>query len=203
MSTPAQAATTNSSTQSLDLSMVEPADIILTTSDTATSGAIRNLTCGPFSHAILALKNGRCIQAMPKKGVEILLTSEALDDASHAVLYRHNIMTPEYAAWVCHYAQAQKGKGYDSFGAGRSGISTGCGGLTKRAVPLMGYMVELIHDTTQKRKHNETFFCSELIASSFEKALIPLLDKTPSYAMTPTAIATSKRLKLIKELITI
>ena len=109
-------------------------------------------------------------------------------------------MNEEYAAWVCHYAKEQKNKKYDSFGAGRSGVSTGCGGINRFSA--LGYMVELIHDTTQKRQHNNTFFCSELIASAFEKALIPLLDKVPSYAMTPTAIATSKKLTLIKEIVT-
>ncbi|MGH1440793.1 MAG: hypothetical protein ACRBBR_11815 [Cellvibrionaceae bacterium] len=196
MSAQAQAAPT----QALDLSLVEPADIILTTSDTMTSGGIRGITCGPFSHAILALKNGDCIEATPKSGVQIRSLPFALRKASHAVLYRHKTMTTEYAAWVCHYAKEQKGKGYDKFGAIRSAASTGCGGAYQAT--KIGYMVELIHETTQKREHNNTFFCSELIASAFEKALIPLLNKIPSHAMTPTAIATSNKLKLVKELIT-
>jgi len=182
----------------LDLSAVQPADIILTTSKTAGSAAIRYGSCGAFSHAILALKNGECIQAMPETGVKRLPLSIALDKASYAVQYRHKLMNPEHAVWVCHYGKEQQGKPYDYAGALRSGISSGCG-ITKY-IPG-GFIIELLHEKTQKRQHNDKFFCSELIVSAFEKAGLRLLN-LPSHAVSPKFIAHSDKLSLVKELIT-
>ena len=182
-----------------DLSLIQPADIILTASESRGSMGIRGSTCSPFSHAILALEDGDCIDAMPGDGVRLRFLSDVLKTASHAVLYRHIYMTPEYAAYVCHFAMMQKNKEYDYFGAARSGISSGCGNGLPAKLPLFREVV-IIHDSTQKRKHNNKFFCSELIVSSFDKADIPLLD-IPAHAATPGAIATSNKLKIIKELI--
>jgi uncharacterized protein YycO len=183
----------------IDLSMVQPADIILTTADSATSAGIRLSTCGVYSHAILALPDGECIQAMPDAGVEQLALNIALGKSTHATLYRHKWMNEENASYVCHFAKMQKGKKYDFAAAARSGVTSGCGGIFRHT--KQGFIVEVVHDITQKRKHNNKFFCSELIASAFEKADLRLLD-LPSHAISPTAITTSNKITLIKELIT-
>jgi len=199
MSVQAQvAAPINTVSPTLDLSTIQPADIILTASKTAGSAAIRYGSCGAFSHAILALKNGMCIQAMPETGVARVLTSVALKDASYAVQYRHKLMNPERATWVCHFGKEQQGKPYDYAGALRSGVSSGCD-MTKY-IPG-GFIIELLHEITQKRQHNDKFFCSELIVSAFEKAGLRLLN-LPSHAVSPKFIAHSNKLTLVRELIT-
>lgn len=182
----------------LDLSQVKAADIILTASGSAGSQGIRHTTCSPFSHAILVLEDGKAIEAIPDSGVGRSLLSDALEKSTYAVQYRHKGINEDYALWVCHFAKAQEGKEYDYYGAVRSGASTGCS-LTLYTAP--GFLVRLTHDVTQKRKHNNQFFCSELIASSFEKAGLPLLN-IPSHAVTPGAIAASDKLTLINDLIT-
>jgi uncharacterized protein YycO len=182
----------------LDLSMVQPADVILTTSPTTTSRGIRATTCGAYSHAILALFDGLCIQAMPVEGVYDLPLSRALDGATHATLYRHKFMDVESAGLVCSIALEQRPKKYDKIGAARSGVSSGCGGILRGTKP--GLMVELLHDVTHNGKHAEKFFCSELIAYAFEEADMRLLD-LPFHAVSPRAIATSKKLTLVKDLI--
>ncbi len=183
----------------LDLSMVQPADVILTTSPTTTSRGIRATTCGSYSHAILALYDGQCIEAVPGDGVYDLPLSQALRLATHATLYRHKFMDTESAGLVCSIALEQKPKKYDKIGAARSGVSSGCSGIFRGTKP--GLMVELLHDVAHKGKHAEKFFCSELIAYAFEQADMRLLD-LPFHAVSPRAIATSKKLKLIKDLIT-
>ncbi len=190
-------ATAQTAALPLDLSAVQPADIILTTSGTKNSGVIRKGTCGAFSHAILALENGDCIEALPNNGVAIEPLSRSLRSAIYAVHYRHKFIDADHAAWVCHFAKAQKGKAYDYFGAARSGASTGCS-ITQQTG--LGYIVELIHEKAQHRQHNNTFFCSELVASAFEKAGISLLNR-PSHTVSPSGLATSNKLNLIKELI--
>ena len=182
-----------------DLDQVKPADIILTRSKSATSTAIRGLTCGSYSHAILSLKDGRCIEAVPGDGVKVNKLSLALKKATKAVLYRHKFINEEFAAWICHFAKEQKDKGYDVFGAARSGVSTGCGGIFRYTSP--GVAVELVHSITQAGQHNERFFCSELIVFAFAKASLPLLDNMAAYKVTPSAIATSSKLEKVQELI--
>ncbi|MGH1487170.1 MAG: hypothetical protein ACRBCI_13230 [Cellvibrionaceae bacterium] len=182
----------------LDLSMVQPADIILTTSPTTTSRSIRAGTCGSYSHAILSLYDGRCIQAMPGAGVDDLPLNEALEDATYATLYRHKFMDVESAGLVCSIALEQRPKKYDKIGAARSGVSSGCGGVLRGT--KAGFMVELLHDAAHNGKHAEKFFCSELIAYAFEQADMRLLD-LPFHAVSPRAIATSKKLILVKDLI--
>jgi hypothetical protein len=184
---------------SLDLSTVKPADIILSTTPSVTSGGIRLSTCGKFSHAILALPNGYCIEALPDKGVRIEKLSKSLSKATYAAQYRHKFIDDQNAIYVCHFAKMQQNKEYDFAGAARSGISSGCGGAMRYT--KHGFIVELVHDAAQKRKHNNKFFCSELIASSFEKAGLRLLD-LPSHAISPTAIATSSKITMLEELIT-
>jgi uncharacterized protein YycO len=186
----------------LDLSMVQPADVILSTSPTATSRGIRATTCGSYSHAILALYDGRCVEAVPEKGVRIILLSDALEDATYATLYRHKFMDVESAGLVCSSAkkQARLGKKYDKVGAARSGVSSGCGGVLRGT--KTGLIVELLHDATHNGKHAEKFFCSELVAYAFEEADMRILD-IPFHAVSPRAIATSKKLKLVKDLITV
>ncbi|MGH1487488.1 MAG: hypothetical protein ACRBCI_14835 [Cellvibrionaceae bacterium] len=187
-------------TTALDLSVVQPADIIVTRSSSNGSRVIRGGTCGVYSHAILALRDGKCIEAMPETGVSIRPLKRALDDSSYAALYRHKLIDSEYATWVCHHAKKQNGKKYDMQGAMRSGVATGCGGILKGS--KLGFAVQLFDDLSKTGgRHSEKFFCSELIAYAFQKAALPLFKAQPHEA-TPSKITYSDKLALIEELIT-
>lgn len=82
----------------LDLSSVKPADIILSTTKSVSSTGIRVSTCSDYSHAILVLNNGMCIEAMPGTGVQPIPLARALKDATVATHYRHKDINEEYRA---------------------------------------------------------------------------------------------------------
>ena len=181
---------------SLDLSNVEPADIILTMDDTAISRGIRIASCGPVSHAILVLKNGNCIDATGESGVRIQLLKNVLEDTKSATLYRHKWITSDKARLVCHHAQIMQGREYDTFGAIRSGVESGCSFAKKT---IGGAAIVLAHIIAQKGKYDDRFFCSELVAYAFEKCGIPITDQ-PFHTITPRAIAYSTKLGQVEVL---
>jgi len=193
---------TTSQTPTLDLSQVRPADIIVTWSGGAASKAIRIGSCSSYSHAILALDGGKCIHALPGEGVKDEKLSDALEDSSAATLYRHHRINSSFAAWICDYAEEQvrEQKTYDYVGALRSGVATGCF-LTKYS--LEGMFIQLVDGmgAILDGGHDDSFFCSELIARAYEKNQLPLINR-PAHTVTPGALVKSKNLKLIQELIT-
>lgn len=182
---------------SLDLSKVQPADVILTMGPSTTSKLISSGTCGPVSHAILALKNGFCIESISASGVAEKPLAKALHSATKATLYRHKWINSDAVTRVCYHAMQALGKPYDKFGAVRSGVSSGC---SSTKLTVAGMVVILAHEINQKGSHDDKFFCSELVAYAFEKANVPLTSK-PFHTITPAEIMRSDKLDQVEVLI--
>lgn len=182
---------------SLDLSKVQAADIILTMGPSTTSKVISTGTCGPVRHAILALKNGTCIESTTESGVAIRSLNEALKTAQKATLFRHKWIKPDAAIRVCHHARQNAGKPYDKIGALRSGVNSGCY-ITKYT--KVGVYVVIAHEISQQGVHDDKFFCSELVAHAFEKANIPITAQA-FHTITPAEILRSDRLAKVETLI--
>ena len=194
-------AETSAATLTLDLTGVQPADIIVSTTDQTTSKAIRIGSCSSYSHAILVLENGDCIESVVKDGVIKRPLSHALENAVRATLLRHHYVDANLAAWICHDAETLgKGKPYDKSGAIRSGVSTGCGGLLRYSTPSL--IIQMTDELSKLGNHDDSFFCSELVARAFEKSGLSLINGR-AHTATPGAIASSPHLKFIKELITV
>lgn len=183
-------------TRKIDISSVQPADIIVTRNEHAQSKIIRAGSCSTYSHAILALDNGLCIESTGKgTGIEVL--SDALDHSSYGALYRHKAIDANYAAWICYSAEQNVGKPYDYGGALRAGVITGCKPIRST---LGGVMVQIIDDNIAKGEHDKSFFCSELVVRAFEEGCLPIIQGNASTA-TPQAIASSSYLKYVKDVV--
>ena len=185
-------------TPTIDISGVQAADIIVTRNDAAQSKVIQYGSCSSYSHAILALGSGMCIEAIGE-GVQILQLSQALSFSTYGALYRHQSIDSNLGAWICHTATQQEGKPYDSLGAIRSGVSTGCR-FTKITRP--GIFIQLADEVAKLGKHDKSFFCSELIVYAYEEAGLDII-RGGSQMASPGAIAKSPYLKYIKDVATV
>jgi len=145
----------------------------------------------------------------------------ALQDVTHAALYRHQSIDDNTAAWVCEFARRQIGKPYDNWGEHRASTQSGCANMMRGPVALYGSPLSLnpqksiviLFDNLgqgdsrndKEDHHDKSFFCSELIARCFEWAHIPVvnnIDKLPAHAISMRYLAHSKKLRFIDTLIT-
>lgn len=181
----------------VDVSGLQAADIIVTRNEDTQSKVIRAGSCSTYSHAILVLDNGKCIDATGS-GARIKSLSEALFHATYGALYRHKTIDANYAAWICHYAEQQQGKPYDYGGALRAGVSTGCKSIRQT---LGGVIIQLIDEGVKGGNHDNSFFCSELVVRAFEQGGLPIIRERAQMA-TPEAIAKSTALNYIKDVVT-
>ncbi|AJQ96097.1 hypothetical protein [Gynuella sunshinyii] len=183
---------------SIDISGVQPADIILVRGDGMQSNVITSGSCGEFSHAILAVGNGRCVEAV-KPQVQYVGLSASLDHATYGVLFRHKDIHGSYAGTICEYARqfAQKGTPYDTQGAMRAGVSSGCAPLVSTS---FGALIQLNDEITKLGYHNRSLFCSELVALVYSMAGLPVTYYQPQQ-VTPGALAKSPYLNRIKQVV--
>lgn len=165
------------------LEMLAPGDIIATNNNAKSSGTIRWATNGKFSHAILALGNGRGVEANPGSGVQVTRLSRTLANANTAAVFRHRTASTEKLQRVANWAAAEAkimAPGYDYTGAARSAFQPGSN-LHNKAWGLRLFTIAIDEATAfaSPNGHNESFYCSELIFRAFHTFGIPLLEKSP------------------------
>lgn len=199
MSNPSTQTATATAKPVIDLNGVQTADIILTRNEETQSKAIRVGSCSAYSHAILVLDKGYCIEAVGK-GVQSPLLTDALKKATYGTLMRHKTIDPNYAGWIVHYARTLGPKPYDMVGAIRSGVASGCD--PRIQLTPAGLIISLVDHKMKSggQKHDDSFFCSELIVRAFEKAGLPLINGR-AHTATPRAIAKSNYLNYVKDVV--
>ena len=136
------------------------ADILLSTTDAATSHVIRAGTASVVSHAKLYIGHNDVIEAIGEGVVRRSLAAAMAHDTL-TVAYRNPRMTQLHADRIVDFVTKQVGHPYSTKGAARAPtalcrfISTG-----------------------------EGFFCSQLVVEAYMRAGIPLT-KMPSTCITP------------------
>jgi uncharacterized protein YycO len=154
---------------------LQPADIVVATTDAVSSAFIRYATFSAVSHAFLYAGNDQVIEAIAEGVVERILT-KAIEEDIRAVVYRHPQMTPMSAETIIRFARRQVGKHYDYAGAAQAGIHNNPGvcvvafGIWCPAVRLLRW------DARDK------FFCSELVLAAYEEAGLSIIDRRPDQA---------------------
>jgi hypothetical protein len=108
--------------RTINPSQLRQADIIVSTTRSFISGAIRVSTGTDFSHAMLYIGGNRIIEAIDKGVVERSF-GEALRDGSLAVAIRRRGMDRLSKTLVVETAKSFKGLPYDHAGAVGSGLS--------------------------------------------------------------------------------
>ncbi len=161
----------------LSLESVKVGDIIATASNAKTSESTRWATNADFSHAILCLKNGLAVDAVPDLGVDKGALANKLQGASKAMLFRHRTATIEQKELAANWAGSQVGIGYDKVGAARVGLQPGARTFLFRFT-LFGHVISVADELSgvvSSEWHDLSFFCSELIFRAYDVAQAPIV----------------------------
>jgi uncharacterized protein YycO len=162
-------------------------DIILSTTNSLTSRAIRAITDGPVSHAMVYIGDGMVVEAIPE-GVVNRPLSDALSDAIVAVAFRHPYLDDDRAWQLRDWLGQQLGRSYPRLGMFRQAQFH----INRRVCDLF---------SGSAREHcrhwrgfvdlglsgDGTFFCSELVLAGYRHIQLPLAD-TPPHWSTPSDI---------------
>jgi uncharacterized protein YycO len=168
----------------IDARALQPADIIVATTDAAASRFIRYATFSAVSHALLYAGNGRVIEAVGE-GVRDTGLGAAIKEDILAVAYRHKQMTPTAAGTAIQFARKQVGKKYDYPGAAAAGLHNNTG-LCVVLLGVLGCPAARNVDWEQP----DRFFCSELVLAAYKAAGLSVVDAPPAHA-APDDIASA------------
>src|SRR5215470_3226321 len=120
----------------LKISQLQPADIIVSTTEAAISVGIRHATGSTVSHAALYAGAGWIIEAIGE-GVVKRAHFTALEEDVLAIAYRRIGITPDKAKDVVSFAEKFIGRPYDKLGAAGSGTTSPRGGAIYAGIWLM------------------------------------------------------------------
>jgi uncharacterized protein YycO len=180
------------------------ADIIVSTTNAAISGAIRSSMGADISHAALFTKPNYVIEAIGD-GVKEHAYEEAYKEATLAIALRRRNMTDELKNSVVNNARQFAGLPYDAVGAAGSGMTTNRGtalGFGACLISPLGCVIgqgEIINNARDANKDTK-FFCSELVARAFELAGVPIADTSATFT-NPRALRVSPYLIYVGHLI--
>ena len=155
--------------RSIDGRALKKGDIILSTTKSFTSKAIRKATRSPVSHAMVYVgldAKGRheVIEAITG-GVKKRLLREAMKDSSLAVAFRHPKLDDKKRAKMLSHLRRQVGKDYDYWGLVDEAI---CRYAGKRC------------SVNLETKSNR-WYCSALVLAAYKSAGLPLVRNRPAW----------------------
>lgn len=180
------------------------ADIIVSTTNAAISGAIRNAMGADISHAALFTQPNYVIEAIGEGVIEHPY-DVAYREATLAIALRRRNMTEETKNNVVAQARRFAGLPYDGVGAAGSGMTTNRGAVINGVGCFMSPLGCAIGNAgilnnAREANRDTKFFCSELVARAFELANVPISDNIATYT-NPRAIRVSSYLMYVGHLI--
>ncbi|MEX1167658.1 MAG: YaeF family permuted papain-like enzyme, partial [Hydrogenophaga sp.] len=167
--------------KSIQASDLRAGDIVLSATNGLASLGIRLLTVTPVSHAALYLGNGQMAEAVGS-GVQIRSTADFIAGESTIVAFRHPDLSPEQAATVRAFAQAQEGKKYNALG-----IVLQAPFVLQRQFCEIPLVPSLVRDACIRglaaiqlgAARNDRFFCSQFVLEAYQRAKLPLTTANP------------------------
>ena len=151
--------------KTIEESELQVGDIILSTTTSKVSEAIRGLTQGDVSHASLYLgsQDGQptIVEAVTEK-VRSAVLKDSLSNAKLALVLRHPAMTKEKGQQLAQFASKQQGKQYNWVGIIKQGFCE-VGGVFCEVLP------------------SERWFCSQLVLSAFDHVDLSLKLENPRH----------------------
>ncbi|MCU0985352.1 MAG: hypothetical protein MUC89_10480 [Acetobacteraceae bacterium] len=164
---------------SVAMSGLEPADIIVSTTDTIVSGLIRFGTRSVVSHAILYVGGGTVVEAV-RKGVVKRSLVDALSDANLAVAYRCPVLTQRERKKIVTWAVSQA----------RKGLKYSMGKISFLSDPTIRHLCGVVSAVQTE------FICSELVIAAYEQAGVPLTTQ-PSACVSPEGVLQIAKERLV------
>lgn len=200
---------------SVKISELRKADIIVSTTGAAVSGVIRFGSGSDVSHSMLYTGNNWVIEAIAE-GVKERPWAKASADATLAIALRRREMNDGLRDAVVTNAFSFRDRPYDAVGAAGAGLYKKRGaviaaGLTAYGcsiIPFCGVVTfarasadAAILNNARDANKDKAFFCSELVARSYELAGVPISDGVKPTFMNPREVRVSSKLIYIGHLI--
>ena len=162
---------------------VRAADIIVDSSNSKASASIKAALGSDIAHAALCTQPGRLIEALDDGSTEhpfrpaFVINKDT--KVNLAIVLRYRNITPQQQNDVVSSARSLLYRPYDLTGAVGSGMSNNRGriGTTVGCIisPVACSIEQMeINNNASEENRDKAFFCSELVARSFELAGIPL-----------------------------
>ncbi len=164
-------------------------DIILSTTDAGISDAIRAMTAGPVSHAMLFVGQGGQVIEAVGEGVRLVPLDRAIADATVAVAFRVPGLSDGDRQRVADEAARLLDSPYNFVGIARQALFQ----IDRRicdALPdaLAARCRRFAGRVNLGTADNRAFFCSQLVLEAYARAGHPLTTEPPHWA-TPADIA--------------
>jgi uncharacterized protein YycO len=162
----------------VDMADLKLGDILVSTTDARMSQVIRVYGWGHYSHAFVYTGDGMVTEAVGD-GVQRVSLATSLKGAIRAGVLRDTAMSPAVAASVVSSANAKIGKAYNWKGLAAMAYAKSAN-LTAVATSGFSAMVAVLTTVDAipgELGSNDTYFCSQLVTSSFKEGGNPLFDK--------------------------
>lgn len=167
--------------QLVEVTALQPGDIILTAENGLNSVGIRLITLSPVSHAAVYLGDRQVAEAVGegirRRSVDALLTDEAT-----VVAFRHPGITLEHTSKINAFAARHEGQKYNYMGV----LLQAPFALERRVceLPLVpslvrDYCIRGVAAVQLGLGRNDQFFCSQFILEAYRSAGLPLTDADP------------------------
>jgi len=165
----------------INIDVLNPGDVILTSSSTGISKSIRLATNSEFSHVMLHVDNGMCMHADSDGVHSFNLQRLLLDSNNSAIVLRlkESEKFKEAITYACNIIQGETGKSY-----------------SKREAILSKVFKE-----SNERKRENRQFCSRLIAQAYDASNVQIV-ANPDYCY-PSDFLNSSLLEPVNDCIEI
>lgn len=160
-----------------------PGDILLSSAGTVQSVGIQLATFAPVSHALVYLGDGVIAEAVGE-GVRVRGVDAMLDDEQMVVAFRDPGLTPEQAARLRAWSQAQVGVRYNYVGVLLSAPFQFDRRLCELPLvpdPVRDACVRGFATVQLGASSNDRFFCSQFVLEAYRQAGAPLTEADPRW----------------------
>lgn len=189
----------------INFSSLRTADIIVSTTGHSTSRVIREATGSSVSHSMLYTGGNLVVEAI-QEGVVHRSIYQALNDAILAIVLRRRSLNSAKQLEVIQKSADFLHLPYDTIGAVGAGMTRGKRGFVNRlGLCVISTTACSAADSAKiinasPRIRDTKFFCSELVARSFELAGVPIVNGSASFA-NPRHVRVSNSLLYVGHLI--
>jgi uncharacterized protein YycO len=165
----------------LDIAVLQPGDILLTSEPTVTSASIRLVTFAPVSHAAVYVGDGKVVEAV-RSGVRVRALEEILAEATVVLALRYPELTTHQAALIGEYAIKKSGAGFNFLG-----ITLNVPFSISRRVCELPFVSPALRDACirglgvlpQLAASESQLFCSQLVLQAYRHAGVLVTDADP------------------------
>ena len=161
--------------------VLQPGDILLSSTQGMTSAGIRLVTLSPVSHAALYVGNDQVAEAVGE-GIRRRAVPQVLAEESTVVAFRHPGVEAQHVARMLAFVQETLGQKYNHLGVMLQAPFTVNRRLCELPLTpslLRDFCVNGVGAVQLGLGRSDRFFCSQFVLEAYRRAGLPLTDTDP------------------------